>query len=131
MYSSIVHTLRAACLTANQQPCQGDGLCDQHRKEFYSQHLNYAEKRSTSLPSPRRSETLGRHEHLSHPTAARAYHIKSNAPIKFSWREARIAQEQAGPTSILHHITYSEHIPAVGKGDIHSAEVILTRVILG
>lgn len=90
--------------------------------EFYYQHLNYAEKGRTSLSYPRKSETLGQHEHLSHPTVARSHHVKTNPPIWLRWREARIAQEQAGTTSILHHMPCPEHIPAVGRGDIHSAE---------
>lgn len=76
------HTELPACLPATQQPCQRDGLCDQHRREFYSQQLNCAEKRGAFLSSPRRRETLGQQEHLSHPAVARSHHVKSNPPIR-------------------------------------------------
>lgn len=51
----LMHTHRVRYLSAIQQSCHRDGLCDQSRKEFYSQHLKIYKE--VLLSSPRRRGT--------------------------------------------------------------------------
>lgn len=44
--------------------------------------------------------------------------IMSNETLSsgFWWRDERVAQEEAGPTAVLQHLSHAEHLSAVEGG---------------